>query len=127
MHEVNMQCSIFYCDCDYELLSGVCEDLFIGALLVLSLSVCCRRWTRASEQWKSFHADLKAITTWLLVAESNLETNGDASHKVIKTKLATSPRLSMIMFIRETQAVNDIQVQNLTLLSFLCMHLCKLI
>lgn len=39
MHEVNMQCSIFYCDCDYELLSGVCEDLFIGALLVLSLSL----------------------------------------------------------------------------------------
>lgn len=40
MHEVNMQCSIIYCDRDYELLSGVCEDLFIGALLVLSLSLC---------------------------------------------------------------------------------------
>ncbi|XP_078330229.1 dystrophin-like isoform X4 [Crassostrea virginica] len=48
-----------------------------------------RRWTRASEQWKSFHADLKAITTWLLVAESNLETNGDASHKEIHNGLQT--------------------------------------
>uniref|UniRef100_A0A8W8JFQ6 Dystrophin n=1 Tax=Magallana gigas TaxID=29159 RepID=A0A8W8JFQ6_MAGGI len=48
-----------------------------------------KRWTRASEQWKRFHANFKEITTWLLVAESNLENNGDASHKEIKNGLQT--------------------------------------
>ncbi|XP_061169275.1 dystrophin-like isoform X1 [Saccostrea echinata] len=48
-----------------------------------------KRWTRASEQWKQFHADLKEITTWLLVAESDLEMNGDTAHKEISNGLQT--------------------------------------
>lgn len=45
--------------------------------------LCFRTWTSDSKQWERFHADMRQVTTWLLVAEADLERKGRAAYEVL--------------------------------------------